>query len=154
MLVARCSLVFLPDLNVGIIPRFLETPLTRPLFPAGLQRYLGFSVGDLAHPAGARPNLRLESYVPAGDCQPFHPCLCRFIHSVYLDLEQQRGSLLLICLFHSFDNTIFTLSAVVYPYLIDQYWYYLAVLAILLVPIIFFSDGKLLRKRAFPKFRA
>jgi uncharacterized protein len=56
------------------------------------------------------------------------------------------GSLLLMCLFHSFDNTIFTLAAAVYPYLINQYWYYLAVLAVLLIPIILFSEGKFIRK--------
>ncbi len=56
------------------------------------------------------------------------------------------GSLLLMCLFHSFDNMIFTLAATVYPYLINQYWYYLTVLAVLLVPIILLSEGKFFRR--------
>ena len=64
------------------------------------------------------------------------------------------GSLLLMCLFHSFDNTIFTLAAAVYPYLIDQYWYYLIVLAALLVPILLFPERKLIRKPHLTKIQS
>ena len=42
-------------------------------------------------------------------------------------------SLLLMCLFHSFYNNVNNIFSVPYPYLIDQHWYYLAVLFTVLI---------------------
>jgi membrane protease YdiL (CAAX protease family) len=42
------------------------------------------------------------------------------------------GSLLIISLFHGFYNNLNLIASVTYPYIIDQHWLYLAVLAVIL----------------------
>lgn len=44
-------------------------------------------------------------------------------------------SLLLMCLFHSFYNTLNGVFSAAYPYIIDQHWLYLAVLAVVLLGV-------------------
>jgi membrane protease YdiL (CAAX protease family) len=42
------------------------------------------------------------------------------------------GSLLIVSLFHGFYNSLNLVASAAYPYIIDQHWYYLAVLALIL----------------------
>jgi len=107
---------------------------------------LGFLWGIWHIPAALDPTYVLNRmYLPLSSILFTLACIGLSILYTWI-WNNSGGSLLLMCLFHAFDNTIFTLAAAAYPYLINQYWYYLTVLAVLLIPIILFSKGKLFWK--------
>lgn len=115
------------------------SPLTSSLI-------LGFLWGIWHIPAALDPTYVLNR-APLALSSSLFTLACMGLSVLYTWIwNNSGGSLLLMSLFHSFDNTLFTLTAPAYPYLIDQYWYYLIVLAVLLVPILLFSKGKFFRK--------